>query len=318
MIDGLDLGMELGLDVRELEVAEIQPNERLLARVGELTGHAHGFSRIYTGQTRLGRADVALRIAVVAVPDGGRLAVAVDDAGIVRATGLWGTPSFDADADGAWETFCFQFHGRPLTLRAEETLDPEAAARYWAELEHDPSPQAEVTRALYRHRLLMASNGQLLRATMRRTARGDLPPWDWFRQWKEINAEVGTLSEPLRGLIGDRASERHHHLAEETSTRLEGIRAAVATQESRGVRALLSGEFSRETCAACHGITSELLGGEAIHDGIRRRLRELGVRHDLGRVGWDLWGVPGQEDTSQRVAGAFKACFLLLGETRAS
>jgi hypothetical protein len=319
MIDGLDLGMELGLDVRELEIAEVQPDVRLLGRVAQLSGHdARSFSRIYTGQTRLGSSDVSLRIAVVALQDGGRLAVAVDDQGIVRATGLWGTPSFDSDADGTWETFCFQFHGRPLLLRAEETLDPVAAEGYWADLQRDTSPDAEIARALYRHRLLMASNGQLLRATMRRTARGDLPPWDWFRKWKEIYGEVGALSEPLRGLIGDRAAERHHALAEETSRRLEAVLAAVSTQEPSSVRSLLSGEFSREACAACHGITSERLGGEGIHDGIRRRLRELGVRHDLGRVGRDLWGVPGQEDNSERVAVGFKTCFLLLGETPTS
>jgi hypothetical protein len=317
-IDGLDLGMELGLDLRELESAPVSPDAAVLARARELTGlNPPGPVHLYTGSTHLGNDDVDLRIVVVPLPDTGRLAVAVDSGGVVRATALWGDSMFDTDRDGAWETFCLQFKDRPQLLEAEDTLDPEGVTQYWLELQNDLSSEAAVVRALYRHRRLMSASGQLVRATMRRTARGGLPPLIWIARWKRNMQEVADLSDPLADVIGPEAAERHRELAEDAVQRLDKLAMAARTEEPRAVRKLVSGKFYRGACTACHTVTSERLGGEELYDGIRRRLPELGIRRDLCRVGFDLWAVPGYEEVSQQVAAAFKTAFVILGETPA-
>ncbi|NNE42704.1 MAG: hypothetical protein HKN12_00720 [Gemmatimonadetes bacterium] len=314
MIDGMDLGMELGLDLRDLEVAPLQPDPVLLDRIAELSDYRGEGIRLYDAATTLGDDDVPLQIAVAKLPIGGILAVALDEAGVVRATGLWGAAVFDTNRNGGWETFCRQFQDRAQVLVTAETLGPADVDRYWADLAADPSPDAALTRTLYRHRRLMTANGQFVRATMRLTARGDAPPHDWFRRWKRNFQDVASLSGSLADVIGPLASEQHRILAEEAAVQLDAVLVAVRTREPRDVRQMVSGPFYRATCTACHVTPSDRLGGEEIHDGLRSRMQELGVRRDVMRVGFDLWGVPNEDRTSQTVANAFKAIFLVAGE----
>lgn len=314
-IDGMDLGLELGLDLSELDSATEQITPDLLERVVERTRYEPPEPPVlYRARTRLGDEDVTLRIVVLPLSDGGRLAIAEDPAGRVRATAVFGTSTFEPDSEGGWETFRFQFQNGPQAFTLEETLDPDEVDRYWTALQADASPAAEATRALYRHRLLMSANSQFVRATMRRTARGDLPPRDWIRQWRVNFLAVSELSPVLAQLIGEKAAERHHRLALDAAERLDTVLLASETQEPRDVRKLVSGEFYRDTCKACHAVKSEALGGEELFDGVRARLEKFGVRRDVLRVGWDLWGVPHEEHASQAVADAFKAGFLFFGE----
>lgn len=315
MIDGMDLGLELGLDLAELDSASVQVEPALLQAVTEKTGYdPPGPPVLYIARTHLGEEDLALRIVVLPLPVGGRLAIATDSTGQVRATGLFGTSTFEPDSEGAWETFCFQFRNaaRPTTL--DETLGPDQVDLYWADLQADPSPEAESLRALYAHRLLMSANSQFVRATMRRTARGDLPPREWVRQWRLNFLAVSELSPMLARFFGEKTAERHHRLSLEAAERLDSVLLAADTQEPRDVRKLVSGDLYRDTCKACHEMKSDHLGGDELFDGVRRRLPEFGVRGDLLRVGRDLWGVPHEEEESQAIANAFKAGFLFLGE----
>jgi hypothetical protein len=312
----MDLGGELGLDLRDL--AAIDPlDEATVAAAQRISGVSLRDARIYTARTRLGRDDLELRVAVVPLAGSGKLAVAVDTAGAMRASALWDATVFENDDDGAWETFCLQFQGRPQTITAAEALDPDAVERYWSELQADGSPEAAAARTLYEHRRVMAASSRYLRAAMRRTARGENPPPSWFRAWKGVFEEAARLSEPLSAIIGERAGERHRELAEEAAVRIENVAYASESEQPRTLRSLVSGEFYKNACAACHSTPSDRLGGDEIHDGLRRRFAELGVRRDVARVGWDLWGVPHQEQASQQVADAFKAAFVLLGETPA-
>jgi len=317
MIDGMDLGLELGLDLAELDAALNQVDSALLQRIVEKSGHDPiDPPLLYQARTRLGDEDLWLRIVVLPLSVGGRLAIATDAAGLVRATGLFGTATFEPDTDGAWQTFCFQFQNGPAPLTLAETLDPAQVDEYWLALQADPAPEAEATRALYEHRKKMSANSQFVRATMRRTARGDLPPRDWVRQWRVNFVAVSELSFTLAPFLGERAAERHHRLALEAAERLDSVLLAAETQEPRDVRQLVSGDLYRDTCKACHEIKSDFLGGEGLYDGVRRRMSEFGVRRDLLRVGWDLWGVPHEARESQVVADAFKAGFLILGEVQ--
>jgi len=315
MIDGMDLGLELGLDLTELDAAPGQVGPELLERIVEKSGYDPVDPPIiYSARTRLAEEDLTLRVVVLPLSVGGRLAIATDPAGLVRATGLFGATTFEPDTDGAWQTFCSQFQNGPAPLTLAETMGPQQVEEYWLALQADPSPEAEATRALYEHRKLMAANSQFVRATMRRTARGDLPPRDWVRQWRVNFVAVSELSSTLSPFLGEKAAERHHRLALEAAERLDTVLAAAETQEPRDVRKLVSGDLYRDTCKACHEIKSDALGGEDLYEGVRHRMGEFGVRRDVLRVGWDLWGVPHDERESQAVADAFKAGFLMLGE----
>jgi hypothetical protein len=319
MIDGMDLGLELGLDLVELDAAVHQVEPSLLELVAEKSGYDPiDPPLLYRARTRLGDdEDVALRIVVLPLSVGGRLAIAADSAGQVRATGLFGAATFEPDTDGAWQTFCFQFQNGPAPFTLAETMDPAQVEEYWLALQADPSPEAEATRALYEHRKMMSVNSQFVRATMRRTARGDLPPRDWIRQWRVNFVSVSELSSTLAPFFGEKTADRHHRLALEAAERLDTVLLASETQEPRDVRKLVSGDLYRDTCKACHEINSDFLGGEELYEGVRRRMTEFGVRRDILRVGWDLWSVPHETRESQAVADAFKAGYLILGEVPA-
>jgi hypothetical protein len=315
MIDGMDLGLELGLDLAELAAAAAQADPALLERIATKTGYDSAQPPVlYTAHTLLGEEEVELRIVMLPLAMGGRLVIATDSTGHVRATGLFGTSTFEPDTDGAWETFCFQFRNGAAPMTLAETMGPAQVDQYWATLQGDPAAEAEALRALYRHRVLMAANSQYVRATMRRTARGDLPPRDFVRQWRLNFLAVSELSSTLSGFFGEKAAEHHHRLALDAAERLDSLLLTADTQEPRDVRKLVSGDLYRDTCKACHEIKSDRLAGDDLYDGMRRRLGEFGVRRDVLRVGWDLWGVPGDEEHAQDVADAFKAGFLLLGE----
>ncbi len=319
-IDGIDLGLRTELHLDDLQRGQ-SPDADVVDRVREMFVAAPAgldSLRVYSASAVVDDDEGAIGLTIWLMPlaggDGGWLAIALDESGVVRRSRIWGSSDFDEDPEAAWENYWrqFEYDQSRATVPPEAALSSGDVDSLWGVLEADTSAAAATARLLYEHRLLMYENSFVVRRSMA-VARGDaVPPVEWLTAGREMYARMEGMSDELRPIIGDSAAARYAAVSSEGGEIL-----ALAVEDAAAGRGDQLREripaFRRRTCGACHGIENHDAGEGKLKDAIFARLAELGVRRDLYSVDRDVWGVPGEAERSQAIADAVKAILVIAG-----
>ena len=316
-IDGVDLGLPMGLHLQNLAPASTPPNLAPAKALFTIPPPGLDSLRFYTARAET-EEDGVLDLMIALWPldeswEGGYLLVAVDAEGKVQRCRIWGNSTFDEDPNGGWENFWRQFERGRSALNPNATLPDSLVDDYWAALQADSTAEAQGTRLLYTHLQLMQSNSYLVRHSMYKTGQGEVPSPDWYRARIEDFARIEGMAEDLKPFIGEAAAGQYAEIAADGQVLLEPVVEASQAGEAGRVRDMISVNFYRRTCRGCHAVESENLGGDTIYGGLQGEMPRLGVTRDLYRIGYDLWAVPEDPIRSQALANAVKASLLVMG-----
>jgi len=250
-------------------------------------------------------------------PETGSVGVAIDAEGRVIAVALFGTPEFDEDRNGYWESFRWQFKapgGMSRTQPLEGALTPEEIDAHADAVFDEGLTSGTVADAmLYRHRYIMRENSARFTTLDKMRGRGEAPTGDWLRDWAGSLGWVGTIAEEMEPLIGPAAAGVYEESARRGHEQLIGA-AEVADGGSppQAVNGALRGLY-RNSCMACHDTEDHPLGDRTLYFDLRDRII-ADIRTDLGDVGMDVWGPrDGVRRIAKDAAVRVRAALLLLG-----
>lgn len=315
-IDGIPLGARLGLHLTEIQQQSIQvTNEALVALPSLFDQGAPQLDslRVYTAKASMDEQDViTFRIGYLPfVEEGekGYLAIALGEDDAVYRTRLWGL----ADPNAAWENFWRQFEYRqPRKALAVANVASEAEVdAYWQTILADSTKEGALRRMAYQHPVQMRTNSFLIRRTMAETGQGAVPPPEWLEAFKMVFANLEGTSETLVPVIGQNAAAAYKSVAEKAREQIDALVQQAEAGDAGGLRDAIK-DFRLETCGGCHFIESHTLGEGDLNNALFRHFQTYNVRNDLYRVGYDVWGVPGEGEKSQRLANRIKAMVLVL------
>ena len=275
---------------------------------------------IYRGRVH-SRQGVALPVHLVTLPvrgtlEGATLALVVRQDGEMETLTVWGRPEVDNDESQIWGYFLAQFRGQgSLSRILDPTLSPfpEDIDEVLDGLEDSESPERQLLWALSRQRLLMKRQAYQ-RGRFRMQERLGGPSDSQILAFLKGNfAELEVLSGSLEPVLGKTGLRRYRQAAAAAQEAVDAL-AQDLKQDPNLDRAKRLNEFDRVTCRGCHTIPEHTLsGGNNLMVALSARLGELGVNSEFGRVGFDIWTIPGQEQACQAVADAVRAGLLLLG-----
>ncbi len=320
---GVDLGRDLGLEVRPIEPLVDPIPQAALTRVADHVGRPVaelGGARLFTGAIRRSVQEEPCDLVVMPLSGparGGRLTFAARD-GVLLALAIHGALDFDEDPMGRWSAFLLQAQSswakepRKVVLASMSAREVDALL---ARLERPADEEQRLARALVRQRMAMRKNASLniLLGQHR------LPRADWLADLCREMEGVARLSKDLTALLGPEGVRRHGELASELSAAYADLQSLLEAGPEAGPAELktdldeLGGRMG-ETCSGCHRSTAGEKDWRAL---VSERRGQLELGGTVLRVGYDVAPALGDDGkASSEIADKLRAGLLLLEAVR--
>lgn len=235
------------------------------------------------------------------------LAIVASKGGDILRVRIWGNPIVDADEDAVIENFCRQFDGRRKIVPLVSILTEKEVDSVIVNMPED-------ARYPFQHMSLMVNNNFLVRHTMALSRRKAIPDAEWYRSVSRNYEFLGEKADQLEKWTSPKIIDEYRKNALAAKNSLEDLARSVERGASSDAITSTVMEIRESVCTKCHSIPYGA-GNQTIFDGVRLDFIAKGARLDFFRIGFDVWGMPGNVADSQNIAHLIKSAIITLNLT---